>query len=157
MDDRINRKKSLDKISSPEQLNDYIKVTNPGVWMILSAIIVLLIGVCIWGFFGRLETKLTLAAESENGETVVYIKEANKDSVKVNMDVRISDKTCSIVSVSSLPIAVSEDIEEYARHTGNLSIGEWVYVAKTDGKLPDGIYKASIVVDSVSPWKFIFN
>lgn len=157
MNDRINQKKNLDKMSSPEQLNDYIKVTNPGVWMILSAVVILLLGICIWGIFGKLETKLTLAAESKNGETIVYIKEADKDSVKENMDVRISDKTFSIVSISSLPVVVSEDIEEYTRYTGNLSVGEWVYVAKTNGNLPNGVYKASVVIDSVSPWKFILN
>lgn len=30
MSDQIFRKKSLDRISSPEQLNDYIRVANPG-------------------------------------------------------------------------------------------------------------------------------
>lgn len=49
MNDKIFRKKSVDKMSSPEQLNDYIKVTNPGVWMVLAAIAVLLAGVCVWG------------------------------------------------------------------------------------------------------------
>ena len=37
MSDQIFRKKSLDRISSPEQLNDYIRVANPGIWMILAA------------------------------------------------------------------------------------------------------------------------
>lgn len=32
MNDKIFRKKSVERMSSPEQLNDYIKVTNPGVW-----------------------------------------------------------------------------------------------------------------------------
>ena len=36
MSDQIFRKKSLDRISSPEQLNDYIRVANPGIWMILE-------------------------------------------------------------------------------------------------------------------------
>lgn len=36
MSDQIFRKKSLDRISSPEQLNDYIRVANPGIWMILG-------------------------------------------------------------------------------------------------------------------------
>lgn len=62
MNDKIFRKKSVDKMSSPEQLNDYVKVTNPGVWMALAAIAVLLIGICVWGVFGKLETKLTVAA-----------------------------------------------------------------------------------------------
>ena len=37
MSDQIFRKKSLDRISSPEQLNDYIRMANPGIWMILTA------------------------------------------------------------------------------------------------------------------------
>ena len=41
MSDQIFRKKSLDRISSPEQLNDYIRVANPGIWMILAAVIIL--------------------------------------------------------------------------------------------------------------------
>ena len=56
MNDKIFRKKSIDRMSSPEQLNDYIKVTNPGVWMALAAIVILLIGVCVWGVFGKLVT-----------------------------------------------------------------------------------------------------
>lgn len=44
MSDQIFRKKSLDRISSPEQLNDYIRVANPGIWMILAAVIILLAG-----------------------------------------------------------------------------------------------------------------
>ncbi|MCR4807821.1 MAG: hypothetical protein K5857_09120 [Lachnospiraceae bacterium] len=38
------RKKSLERISSPEELNDYIRVTTPGIWLILVAITLLLIG-----------------------------------------------------------------------------------------------------------------
>ena len=32
------REKSLNYISSPEQLNDYLKVTKPAVWIVLIAI-----------------------------------------------------------------------------------------------------------------------
>ena len=67
MNDKIFRKKSIDRMSSPEQLNDYIKVTNPGVWMVLAAIVILLVGVCVWGVFGKLETKLSVAAVSQDG------------------------------------------------------------------------------------------
>ena len=46
------RKKSIDRVSSPEQLNDYIRVTKPSVWLVLIAVILLLIGMLIWGIFG---------------------------------------------------------------------------------------------------------
>ncbi len=46
------RKKSIERVSSPEQLDDYIRVTHPSVWVILIAIIILLTGVIIWAAFG---------------------------------------------------------------------------------------------------------
>ena len=157
MNNQIFRKKSIDRMSSPEQLNDYIKVTNPGVWMALAAIVILLIGVCVWGVFGKLETKLPVAAVSQDGQTVLYVKEDNIASVRENMSVYVGDETYKVTSVSAQPVAVTEEISEYARHTGELSIGEWVYIVQIDGNMPDGTYKAQIVTDSVSPLYFVFN
>ena len=157
MNNQIFRKKSIDRMSSPEQLNDYIKVTNPGVWMALAAIVILLIGVCVWGVFGKLETKLPVAAVSQDGQTVLYVKEDNIASVRENMSVYVGDETYKVTSVSSQPVAVTEEISEYARHTGELSIGEWVYIVQIDGSLANGTYKAQIVTDSVSPLYFVFN
>ena len=157
MNDKIFRKKSIDRMSSPEQLNDYIKVTNPGVWMALAAIVILLIGVCVWGVFGKLETKLPVAAVSQDGQTVLYVKENDLSAVKENMSVYIGDETYKVTSVSAQPVAVTEEISEYARHTGELSVGEWVYVVQIDGSLANGTYKAHIVIDSVSPLYFVFN
>lgn len=48
------RQKSIDKVSSPEKLDDYIRVTTPSVWITLAAILVLLTGAIIWGIFGEL-------------------------------------------------------------------------------------------------------
>lgn len=157
MNDKIFRKKSIDRMSSPEQLNDYIKVTNPGVWMALAAIVILLVGVCVWGVFGTLETKLSVAAVSRDGQTVLYVKENDLSAVKENMSVYIGDETYKVTSVSAQPVAVTEEISEYARHTGELSIGEWVYIVQIDGSLASGTYKAHIVIDSVSPLYFVFN
>lgn len=49
----IFRKSALERISSPEQLNEYIKITNPGVWSILLACLVLLVAVGFWAFSGN--------------------------------------------------------------------------------------------------------
>jgi len=51
----IFRKKSLDRISNPEQLNDYIRVTSPSVWLVLLALVILLIGILAWGVLGKVE------------------------------------------------------------------------------------------------------
>lgn len=40
------RQESLDRAKSPEQLDDYIRVSNPGVWMVLGAVQILLFDGC---------------------------------------------------------------------------------------------------------------
>jgi hypothetical protein len=51
----IFRKKSMERISSPESLNDYIRVTTPSVWIVLTAIVLLLAGMIAWSVFGTVE------------------------------------------------------------------------------------------------------
>ena len=57
----IFRKKSLEKISSPEQMDEYIRVITPSVWIALIALAVLLAGFLIWSIFG------TMGVHDENG------------------------------------------------------------------------------------------
>ena len=51
----VFRQKSLERVTSPEQLNDYIKVTTPSVWLILFATLVLIIGTLFWAVFGKIQ------------------------------------------------------------------------------------------------------
>lgn len=48
----IFREKSLQRISSPEEMQDYIRVTRPAVWVILAAVILLLAGMIVWAVCG---------------------------------------------------------------------------------------------------------
>lgn len=68
MDNKLFRKNSLERVSSPEQLNDYVKVSSPGIWIILAAVIVLLIGACVWGIWGRLETTVPAVVISKTAQ-----------------------------------------------------------------------------------------
>ena len=51
----IFRKKSMERVSSPEALNDYIRVTTPSVWIVLIALAALLVGILAWSVFGTVE------------------------------------------------------------------------------------------------------
>ena len=55
MNNSIFRQKSIDKVSSPEKLDDYIRVTTPSVWIVLIAIVMLLVGGIVWSVFGEVE------------------------------------------------------------------------------------------------------
>jgi hypothetical protein len=54
----IFRQANVDRMLSPEKLNDYIKVSRLSVWLVLAAILVLIIGAGIWAFTFELEPGL---------------------------------------------------------------------------------------------------
>ena len=155
----IFRKASLDRISSPEQLNDYIRVTNPSVWMILSAVILLLSGVFVWSIFGRLDTTITVGAVTENQQTVCYVKEADWETVETGMQVRIGESAYQISDISLQPIPIDDTFAQYLLHIGGLSEGEWVYVVTLDDVYGDDgiITEANIVIESIAPMHFVLN
>lgn len=157
MKDSVFRKKSIEHISSPEQLNDYIKVSNPGIWIVLAAVIALLVGFIVWGCLAKLETRLSVVAISSEDGVVCYVKEANSASVVEGQIVRIGEEEYTLGAVSPQPVSVGAELGEYALHVGGLTVGEWVYLIQTDASLPAGVYSAQIVVDSVSPISFLFN
>ena len=157
MNQQLFRKKSMDKVSSPEQLNEYIRVANPSVWMALTAIVVLLCGVVVWGCIGHLEATLSTAIVSEAGESVIYVKEADIAKVGVGMIVRAGDAEYTVSEIAAEPIRVDEILSEYAMHASGLSMGEWAYAVKISDTLADGVQKADIVIESISPISFILN
>lgn len=157
MDKQLFRKSSIERVSSPEQLNDYIKVSNPGVWMILAAIIALLIGVCVWGVFGQLETKITTAGKCENGVFICFVNEDEAAKIKSGMTLNVDGNELLISEISSKPIFVNAEMDEYLLHLGNFSDGDWLYEITASGTLSEGVYKAEIVTESVSPMSFILN
>lgn len=157
MNDQIFRKKSMERISSPEQLNAYIRVSSPGVWMVLAAIVILLLGVCVWGITGQLETTLSVAAVAEQGSVTVYIREADAPRVEEGMTLRIAGAELPLSAVAPQPVRVDESIPEYACHVGGLESGQWVYTARAEGSIPDGIHSAGILVEQVKPMRFLLN
>lgn len=147
----------IERVSSPEQLGDYIKVSNPSIWMCLLSVIVLLAGICVWGIFGRLDTTVGTAVIVRDGGMTCLIKEEKIGSIQPGMTVTVNGEECVLTSIGSEPFAVGEDMDSYVMHVGDLMAGEWVYEAAASTSLPDGIYSGSILIERVSPMSFVVN
>ena len=139
MNEQIFRKKSLDRVKSPESLDDYIRVANPGVWLLMISVIILLVGACIWGIFGHIDSTVTTAVRVENGSAACYIADDDISSVKAGLNVKFDDFEALITG-----------IEEKAElgYVGTLLLTE---------AIPDGFYEGKIVIESVKPLSFVFN
>lgn len=64
MNESIFRKKSLERISSPEEIDDYMKVTSPSMWLVLGAILLLLAALIFWSITARIES--TVVVDGQN-------------------------------------------------------------------------------------------
>ena len=56
MQKKLFRQKSLDRISSPESLNEYLHVTNVSIWVVLIAVILMLGGLFVWSGIASVES-----------------------------------------------------------------------------------------------------
>ena len=157
MNEQLFRKKSVDKVYSPEQLNEYIKVANPGVWMVLAVIIILLLGVVIWGCIGHLETTLSTVLVVDGGEAMLCVREGDIQKLSEGMSFSVDSLEYTITEIPDVPIRAGEMLSEYAAHAGGLTSEDWVYMVRVNCNLSDGIYKAEIVIERVSPISFILN
>ena len=133
----IFRQKALERISSPEQLNDYLKVTNPGIWTLMASVIILLIGLFVWSTVGKLETVVDGVASVNNGKATIVVTENSQNDIRAGMPIRIEDKEFFISSVAK---------DDYRR---TIAYG---LMDKNDGK-----YDVKIVTESIHPIKFLFN
>ncbi|MBK5251537.1 MAG: hypothetical protein JJE29_02695 [Peptostreptococcaceae bacterium] len=54
------RKNSLDKLSSPDKLDEAIKVVTPKLWIMLAGIFILLCTFAVWGIYGEIDENTLL-------------------------------------------------------------------------------------------------
>lgn len=157
MEKSIFSKESLDRISSPEQLNDYVKVATPGMWMILGSIIVLLIGAIVWGIFGKMDSQVNSCVIAKDGQVICYVSESEISDISVGQEVEINGEQYQVTKIASIPVQVKDNFTDYEKHIGGFIDGEWVYEVYTDANLADGVWEASIVTESISAISFIMN
>ena len=112
------REKAMARISSPEDLTSYLRVTSPGMWIILAAVIALLVGVFAWSAVGTLETSVDATAIVQDHTAQIVAPGQSADALQAGMPLRIASQEFVIASV---------DYDEYGRAT-----------AYAEVSLPDG-------------------
>ena len=129
----IFRKQALERISSPEQMGDYLRVTDPGIWVIFAAVILLLLGFFAWSTVGDLETVVSGRAHVTDHIALI---EGISEEVRVGMPLRIQEQEYPISMV---------DQKSLTR------------VAYASVELPDGYYDVEIVVERIHPIAFLLK
>lgn len=157
----IFRKKSIDRLSSPEQLDDYITVISPRVWVFISAVIIFLVGILCFGFFGNFESSVRGVAIVSKGEIKMYVSSDRISEVDGNMSIVINKKQYAIRTIIDKPQKACDAIDTYSMDMAGYEDNTWVYEIDADlpdtTELRDAAYQAYIVVEKINPYKFVLN
>jgi len=138
MDNKLFREKSVKKLSSPENLDEYLRVTTPAMWVILIGIMVGVIGLYIWSYFMAINSYAYGDGVVRNGIlTVTYEDNNTARYVKDDMDVIIGGVRMPIDSI------------------GKDDNGKIISVSKTD--FPDGDYAAKTSYKQTRMISMLFN
>ena len=126
------REKSLERLSSPEQLHDYMRVTSPRLWMILGTIVALLVGFVVYASTTRMESTVTVKMEAYSyGGISGLIPESSRGVVTENMAVRIGGKTGTINHLNTSSAYCLQLVMDGGR------LEDGYYYLTVDGKEPD--------------------
>lgn len=156
------REKSMEKVNSPEQLNDYIRVSNPSVWMVLAAVIVLLAGICVWGVFGHLDTVVETECVCLDHTVTCYIQEADISGITTGTLASIGGNEYTVAEVAAFPVSFSSlltasDGTPVPSGTGYAPEDMVYAVTFSAPGLADGSYSVSLIIQRESPMSFVLN
>lgn len=156
----IFRKKSLDRANMPDRLDDYIKLSNPGVWLVLAAIGVLLLGVAAWSLFGNLTSSVYAVAFVQDGRAIILVDPGDVDRVEAVKAERTGDETqARRVSMDGADFYVTEfgSPEQTRENMGAFRPSDSVVRLTAQTDAPDGFYAGDLVVESTRPITLLFN
>lgn len=160
MNEKLFRKTSMDKVTGPEQLDDYIRVTGPSLWVVLAAAVVLLVAVLIWGAAGSLPTTISAVGVAKDGVVTCYLPADKAAGIKAGMPAKAGIAESRVSSVTQTPLSRDEVTStlgsDYLAQT--LGLSDWnVSVTIAAPGVPDGTVQVSVTVDTVKPISFILN
>jgi len=175
----IFNKKATEKLRNPDDLDKYVRVTNPSVWVVLGACIILLAGLLIWGIFGAVTTSVSTTGavidvsavvadiqKEEAGKSkvaVCFLSAEDVAKVELGDSANVGGERMTVSYIAPIPASPSEwDTalgSEYLVKT--LFSGDWAYPVAFEGDvsaLNENVpIPVSITTDRIAPISLVLK
>jgi len=135
---QLFRKTVMDRLSSPEELNDYLHVTRPSVWIALIAVVIILIGALVWSTVTYINSYVSGTAEVKDGVMTIALERDAPfaEQIAVGQEAFVGDTVMILASVGY--------------RDGGI-------IATAPSELPDGSYPVKIKFSQTRLLEMIFN
>ena len=164
---------SEDRVESPEKINEYIRISGPGTFIMVAALLIVVLALIIWGVTGTLPVteNVTGVVDSSNGYHVTCFVDASRFSPAGLMgkpvSIHLADKTSlsgMVEYVSSVPLSGEKAYELIDDEwlASNLVRGSYSLIVSIEpaGDLSAYGYQlvdASIITEEVRPIMFLLR
>jgi hypothetical protein len=152
-------------MSSADDLDRYLKVTNPSAWILIGAVTVLLVVAFIWGLTANLPISTTTTGVLKNGEIVCFLPLDGNAIATTDSKVTAVGHDTHIVSVNDNPHSQREVAAQIGSDytIASLNLPQWSY--KIIVALPDEIadwdegddVPVQITTQEVAPLSYLFG
>lgn len=159
----IFNKKATEKLRSPDDLDKYVRVTNPSVWVVLAACSTLLLGLVIWGVFGSVATGVTATGVCVDGKAMCFLSASDAAKVHVGDTANVGGENLKVDKIAAAPVSRDEAgkilVTDYL--VSELVKGDWGYQVTFEGDTSDlatGVpLTVNITVERIAPISLIFR
>lgn len=102
------RKSALEKLSTPEKLDQLIKVTSPKAWITLSVVFAALATGIGWAVLGRISTKLNVTGVVLGGEVHEVVATSQGQLMKLNVKIGDQVERGAVIATVQQPELVQQ-------------------------------------------------
>lgn len=159
-DTSIFRSSAMNHITSADDLDKYIKVTNPSAWVVLLSVACMVIGLIVWSLTAVIPTTVTVTGVETSGDVSCWVDEDT--AAKIREDgaaAMVGDQEATNIEVSSTPLSATEvrTLLVYDYLTESVTLSEWNYEVTMNVEVPDDDdgyahpVRVSIVVSETHP------
>lgn len=145
------RPSAMNRIASADELDHYIKVTNPSAWVVVCAALLLAVGVIVWAVVAivpvTVSTTGVLLPDAENGDVVAmcWVDEQTADRITASgAQATINGAEAHVKTANRTPMSASEVISFLGSdfYADSIDLSDWNYPVTIvpDSKLDDPDY-----------------
>lgn len=159
----IFNKRATEKLRNPDDLDKYVRVANPSVWVVLIACASLLAGLLTWGVLGSVTTSVSTTGVVVDNSAMCFLTAEDVAKVNEGDAAFVDNRRMKVAEVAAVPVSRNEagKILKSDYLVSTLVTGDWAYQVVFDGDtsgLTEGVpLTVSITVERIAPIKLIFR
>ena len=131
----IFNERAAEKLRSPDDLEKYVRVTSPSVWVVIAACFCLIAGLLAWGVFGSVSTNVDTKGTVVSDKAMCFLTSEEVARVRIGDVANMNGVIMAIADVATTPSS-SDEVKGLLGSdflVSTLVEDAWTYVVTLDG------------------------